>query len=168
LSERTFKVGRAGSKNLALLYSARHSYLLRVILSSMHAEFWNRRTTVVAIWGLLIAGAVYVFWYEPGKTGFFPLCPFRLLTGLTCPGCGSTRAMHQLLHGHVEAAFMLNPLFLIALPFLAFALLRHTKLAFAGDLPQPNALPSRYIYLIFVVVLSFWIFRNTPFYPFVS
>jgi hypothetical protein len=134
----------------------------------MQDDFWNRRTTVVAIWGLLISGAVYVFWYEPGKTGFFPLCPFRLLTGLACPGCGTTRALHQLLHGHVEAAFMLNPLFLIALPFLALALLRHTKFAFAGELPRPNALPARYIYLVFVVVLTFWIFRNTPFYPFVS
>src|SRR6476619_6541422 len=125
----------------------------------MDSEWIYRRSTVLAIWSLLLAGAAYVFAFEPGKTGLFPVCIFRLLTGLTCPGCGSTRAMHQLLHGHVEAAFMLNPLFLIALPFLAFAFLRHTKLAFAGDLPQPNALPSRYIYLIFVVVLSFWIFR---------
>ena len=98
----------------------------------MSNEFWNRRSTVLAIWGLLVAGAVYVFSFEPGKTGFFPLCPFRLLTGLTCPGCGSTRAMHQLLHGHIQAAFMLNPLFVIALPFLFYALLRHTAFALQG------------------------------------
>jgi hypothetical protein len=134
----------------------------------MPVEFWNRRTTVVTIWGLLISAAIYVFLFEPGKSGFFPLCPFRLLTGLTCPGCGSTRAMHQLLHGHFEAAFMLNPLFLIALPFLAYAWLRHTVFAFKGKTPPPNALPASYIYLIFVVVLSFWIFRNTPLYPFAS
>jgi hypothetical protein len=37
-----------------------------------------------------------------------------------------------------------------------------------GDVPRPNALPARYIYALFVVIVSFWIFRNTPFYPFVS
>ena len=134
----------------------------------MSNEFWNRRSTVIAIWGLLVVGAVYVFSFEPGKTGFFPLCPFRLLTGLTCPGCGSTRALHQLLQGHVQAAFMLNPLFVIALPILFYALLRHTAFALQGRAPRPNALPAVYIYLIFFVVLAFWIFRNTPYYPFVS
>ena len=134
----------------------------------MSNEFWHRRSVVVAIWCLLLLGATYVFSFEPGKTGFFPLCPFRLLTGLTCPGCGSTRALHQLLHGHIGAAFMLNPLFVIALPFLFFALLRHSAFAFQGKTPRPNALPAALIYLIFFVVVAFWIFRNTPLYPFVS
>jgi len=134
----------------------------------MPTEFWNRRTTVVALWGLLISGAIYIFSFEPGKTGIFPICPFRFFTGLTCPGCGSTRATHQLLHGNFAAAFMLNPLFIVALPFLFYALLRYTTNSFQQTTPRPNALPARYIYLIFVVVVSFWIFRNTPFYPFVS
>jgi hypothetical protein len=134
----------------------------------MQHEFWNRRVTVVAIWGALFAGAVYLFSFEPGKNGFFPGCPFRFFTGIACPGCGSTRAMHQLLHGHLQAAFMLNPLFVIALPILFYLLLRHTALSFQGKTPRPNAMPAAYIYLIFVVVVSFWIFRNTPFYPFVS
>jgi hypothetical protein len=134
----------------------------------MSSEFWNRRTTVLAIWGLLFAGSLYVFWFEPGQTGFFPGCPFRLLTGFNCPGCGSTRALHQLLHGHIEAAFFLNPLFVIALPFIAYAFLRHTSFSLQGKTPRPNALPAPYIYLIFFVVVSFWVFRNTPFYPFFS
>jgi hypothetical protein len=37
-----------------------------------------------------------------------------------------------------------------------------------GGVPRPNALPAPYIYAIFFIILSFWIFRNTPFYPFVS
>ena len=130
--------------------------------------FWNRRLSVIGIWCVLFAGATYVFLFEPGKTGFFPVCLFRLFTGLTCPGCGSTRAMHQLLHGHLQAAFMLNPLLIIALPFLFFSLIRHTMFVFQDKAPRPNALPAKYIYLIFYVVVSFWIFRNTPLYPFVS
>lgn len=134
----------------------------------MPTEFMYRRSTVIGIWLLLIAGAVYVFVFEPGRSGFFPLCPFRLLTGLQCPGCGTTRALHELLHGHLVAAFMLNPLLLLALPFALYAFVRYTALALRGRAPRPNALPAPYIYAIFFVILGFWIFRNTPFYPFVS
>ena len=134
----------------------------------MSTAFWNRRITLLSIWGLLLLGAVYVFAFEPGKTGIFPPCVFRQLTGLQCPGCGSTRALHQLLHGHFVAAFTLNPLFVIATPLLLYVLLNYTTLSFRGITPKPNALPARYIYLIFVVIVSFWILRNTPLYPFVS
>ena len=127
-----------------------------------------RRSTVILIWSLLLAGAAYLFVFEPGKTGFFPGCPFRLLTGFTCPGCGSTRAMHQILHGHFATAFTLNPLLLLAIPFLLFALLRYSVIVMRGGVPRPNALPAPFIYGLFVIIVSFWIFRNTPFYPFAS
>ncbi|HSE16673.1 MAG TPA: DUF2752 domain-containing protein [Pyrinomonadaceae bacterium] len=127
-----------------------------------------RRSTVIAIWSVLLAGAAYLFVFEPGKTGLFPICLFRFATGYTCPGCGSTRAMHQLLHGHFLTAFELNPLFLLAIPFLLFALVRYSVVVMRGGVPRQNALPAPYIYALFFVVLSFWIFRNTSFYPFVS
>jgi hypothetical protein len=127
-----------------------------------------RRSIVIAIWSLLAAGAAYLFVFEPGKTGFFPICMFRFFTGFTCPGCGTTRALHQILHGHFLTAFTLNPLFIIAIPFLLFAFLRYSMTVMRGGVPRPNALPASYIYAIFFVVLSFWIFRNTPFYPFIS
>ena len=127
-----------------------------------------RRSTVVAIWLLIIAGAAYLFFFEPGKTGFFPGCPFRFLTGFTCPGCGTTRALHQILHGHFDTAFTLNPLLLLAIPFALFALIRYSVIVMRGGVPRGNTLPAQYVYAIFFVILSFWIFRNTPFYPFVS
>ena len=134
----------------------------------MPTEFMYRRSTVVGIWVLLAAGAVYLFVFEPGRTGFFPPCIFRLLTGLTCPGCGTTRALHEIAHGHFQAAFMLNPLLLIASPFLLLAFMRYSVIVMRGGVPRKNALPAPYIYAVFFVVVGFWIFRNTPFYPFVS
>ena len=142
-------------------------YEIRVHLW-LNNETTYRRSTVIIIWLLLLAGATYLFVFERGKTGFFPGCPFRMLTGFTCPGCGTTRALHQILHGHFAAAFMLNPLLLLAIPFLLFALLRYSVIVMRGGVPRPNALPAPFIYAIFVVIVSFWIFRNTPFYPFVS
>lgn len=134
----------------------------------MPTEFMYRRATVAGIWSLLIAGGVYLFIFEPGRTGFFPICIFRFLTGLTCPGCGTTRALHEILHGDFQAALMLNPLLLLALPFLLYAFLRYSVIVMRGGVPRRNVLPASYIYAIFFVVVGFWIFRNTPFYPFVS
>ena len=134
----------------------------------MSSDLIYRRSTVVAIWSLLLAGAAYLYVFEPGRSGFFPVCIFRLCTGFTCPGCGSTRAMHQMLHGHFATAFTLNPLFLLAIPFILFAFLRYSVIVMRGGVSRRNVLPSQYIYELFVIVLSFWIFRNTSFYPFVS
>ncbi|MGC2241835.1 MAG: DUF2752 domain-containing protein [Acidimicrobiia bacterium] len=37
-------------------------------------------------------------------------CPFALLTGVACPGCGMTRAVSHLLHGDIATAITLHPL----------------------------------------------------------
>ena len=120
------------------------------------------------VWATLAAGATYLFFFEPGKTGFFPVCPFRAITGFTCPGCGSTRGLHRLLHGDVVAAFEFNPLLILSLPFLLYALLRYTDAAIRQRPLKGNQLNAKYIWLMFGVITSFWIYRNTPFYPFVS
>lgn len=43
------------------------------------------------------------------------ICPFRLLTGLPCPGCGLTRSWVYLLHGDTSAAMTANPFGVVAL-----------------------------------------------------
>jgi hypothetical protein len=72
------------------------------------------------------------------------------------------------MHGHFQEAFMLNPLLLLAIPFLLFAFVRYSVIVLRGGVPRKNALPAPYIYALFFIVVGFWIFRNTPFYPFVS
>ena len=129
-------------------------------------EIAKRRFTAVAIWLALAAASAYLFVFEPGRSGFFPACPFRTLTGFTCPGCGSTRGLHSLLHGDVIGAFEFNPLFVLSVPFLLFALLAYTAAAVKGRRFSTSGINSKYIWMMFVVIMSFWIFRNTPFYPF--
>ena len=128
----------------------------------------SRRLTAGAIWASLAVGGAYLYWFEPGKTGFFPSCPFRALTGFNCPGCGTTRALHQLLHGNVVAAFELNPLMILLLPVVVYALVSFTKSAITGR-PMPNiSIQPGYVWVSLIVVFGFWIFRNTPLYPFPS
>jgi len=136
--------------------------------SSFFHTVSNRRVVAAFTWLTISAAGVYLYIFEPGKSGFFPLCPFRALTGLNCPGCGTTRSLHQLLHGNLTDAFKLNPLVVIALPFLFWALVRYTNSAITGGPPRSTNLRPQYVWPVVGLVISFWIFRNTPFYPFPS
>lgn len=47
-----------------------------------------------------------------------PKCLFHELTGLECPGCGSQRMLHALLHGNIIEAWHYNALFVAMIPIL--------------------------------------------------
>lgn len=49
-------------------------------------------------------------------------CPLRLLTGLSCPGCGMTRAWGHVLRLDFAAAFAAHPLFPLAPVLVAYIL----------------------------------------------
>jgi hypothetical protein len=51
---------------------------------------------------------------------------------------------------------------------LLYALLRYTNAAVRGQPLERSRLNAKYIWMLLVVILSFWVFRNTPFYPFPS
>ena len=68
------------------------------------------RTTPAALAGVALAAAGALFVFDPAVTSWFPSCPLNTLTGWLCPFCGSLRAVHALLHGHIEAALRLNPM----------------------------------------------------------
>ncbi len=126
----------------------------------------NPRLIAALVWLGLVAGGAYLYIFEPGKSGFFPPCPFRALTGLNCPGCGTTRSLHHLLHGDLATAFELNPLFMLLLPFAAWFLLRYTWAAFTGKKLRPIQMKLGYVWPVLGLIAGFWIFRNTSIYPF--
>lgn len=131
----------------------------------------SRQLAIAAtVWMGLTAGGVFLFFFNPtgAASQFFPKCPFRLLTGFQCPGCGSTRAFYQLLHLHPIAAFKLNPLMMLTLPFLVYGFIGFTKSALTGRPQRRLFIPAIYLWAWLVLLISFWIFRNTPWYPFVS
>jgi hypothetical protein len=62
----------------------------------------------------LPAAALAVAVWDPARNGGPPLCPFRGLTGVPCPGCGLTRAAGALLRGRVTDALHVHPLIPLA------------------------------------------------------
>ena len=67
----------------------------------------------------LVALAIVYYRVSPTSSVFFPKCAFLMLTGLKCPGCGSQRAVHALLHADLASAFAHNALLVLSLPYLA-------------------------------------------------
>jgi hypothetical protein len=106
----------------------------------------------------LVCGAVAaaLFAFDPARASIYPVCMFHQMTGLWCPGCGTTRALHQLLHGNVAAAFRFNALSMALLPVAGYLMVR-------GD---ASRLKPTWIWLLLVVIVAFGVMRNIPVYPF--
>ena len=109
----------------------------------------SRRLIVACLTPAVIAGAVLLRFCNPARYTFYPRCPFRVLTGLECPGCGTLRAIHSALNGRFGAAIALNPILAIAVPFVVVLLV------------FPNVAKNKYVgYGTCVTVAFYWIVRN--------
>jgi hypothetical protein len=121
----------------------------------------RRETSVIAaVTGAaaLVAAAAYpVTAVEDGPV----LCPFRLLTGLPCPGCGLTRSWVYLAHGQWSDAWSANPFGIVSMVAVAVlvvavavAALRRTPLPDVGRL-----LSSRGLIAVGVVWIGYGVGR---------
>lgn len=71
----------------------------------------------------LVAAGIALFAFDPAKYPIAPKCPFKLLTGWDCPGCGFQRAAHALLHGRLAEAWAYNRFLIYAVPWLLAVML---------------------------------------------
>ena len=116
----------------------------------------------LTLWlGALAAlGLLALFFFDPSRYHFYPVCVFHQTTGLLCPGCGSLRALHQLLHGHIQAALRYNALLVISIPvalgIVAASAIRKFK-------AQPNPTHTWFWVVSFLLLgLVFGVWRNLP------
>jgi hypothetical protein len=108
-----------------------------------------------------LAAAAVLFCFDPARCSFYPFCWFHRATGLLCPGCGSLRALHQLLHGHLAAAFQLNPLLVVGLPVAILVAGRGIVRRF-GSQPAAAPLSPLMIWGLLVISIVFTVCRNVP------
>lgn len=103
------------------------------------------------ICGILAAilGACLLFFFNPESVSLYPRCPFYVLTGLKCPGCGTLRGIHALLHFRIIDAFRFNPLMVVSIPLIVMLLI------------SPRSRRSVWMsWSVLLVVLAYWILRN--------
>ncbi|MFC3877535.1 DUF2752 domain-containing protein [Winogradskyella maritima] len=114
---------------------------------------------------VLISILSLYFFIDPSDTALFPKCPFLSMTNLYCPGCGSQRAVHDILQGNILEGFRHNYLFLLlglVLGYQFYIFLKSRK----GQ-PTENLLrQSKVTRGILILVILFWILRNIPVFPF--
>lgn len=125
--------------------------------------------TRIGISFLLIIGlCVYFYQFNPSANeGYFLRCPSNLILGINCPGCGSQRAFHHLLHLEIIEALRYNALFVLAFPFVLYWIgIKIYNLIF--DAKKTTRFPTNKLFWIglLIMVLLFGILRNVSVYPF--
>lgn len=93
----------------------------------------------------------------------FQCCPFKLLTGLPCPGCGGLRAAKAFLQGDILRALYINPLSCLLILFCAILpfLYLYDKIVGTAYVNQILFRPYSKItmFCIFAVILCNWIWN---------
>jgi len=120
----------------------------------------TNKNYLIAIPLILVAGIVYYF-FNPQNSNLFPQCPLKYFTGYSCPGCGSQRAIHEILHLNFKKAFEYNALLMFSIPYilLGFAFnFDEVKMKFPKT--RTFLFGQKAIFLILAIVIGFFILRN--------
>lgn len=111
----------------------------------------KKRYFKAALISFVGAALIALYLFVGNLTGLLLQCPFRLATGLSCPGCGSQRAFWALINGDFRTALTVN---LILPPlFVYLALLLVCYLA-AGEQSEGASPLRRFLTLRLYPVLS--------------
>jgi len=117
---------------------------------------------------LLFFVAVIAFYFtiDPNEVDFMLKCPLYKTTGFYCPGCGSQRATHHLLHFNFSKALQSNILFILGIPIVSY----HYGIPIINRYFNKNYKSvfdsTRNLVLLLVLIIIFWALRNIPQYPF--
>lgn len=139
----------------------------------------SRAGTVLVPLGVALvaaAGAAFVGTVDPNEPGHYPLCPFLMLTGLYCPGCGGLRAVYALVHGDPVTALGANPFLTLLIPVLVVLWGGWVLSAWRGGGPagksggrsMGKSIRPAYVWPLLFLMIAFWIGRNLPFGEFLA
>ncbi|MGB7837865.1 MAG: DUF2752 domain-containing protein [Terrimicrobiaceae bacterium] len=101
------------------------------------------RAAAAAMIITLLGGAAFLPFAPAPGFPIFPVCVFKIGTGLPCPLCGGTRAVQAVLRGDFSRALYLNPAALPAVVAIAAIVLVLVWEAFRGRAADWNLLLGR-------------------------
>ncbi len=132
-----------------------------MILPSSRSRLATTMRTAASL-AIIALSAIVLLYYPPDRYNFYPRCPIFLYLHLQCPGCGSTRALAALLHGHLREALHFNALTTLLLPLVVLyiapvypSLWRQNSI----NWPRPG---NGIIYAVLTLTFAFTILRNLP------
>ena len=124
---------------------------------------WQRVRGPVLLAVAVLAASVLLHVRDPHRSGSWGFCPWLVLTGTYCPGCGGLRAVNDLTHGDLLEAASSNLLFVAALPLLVAGWARLTWQRWWG---RATGIGSRAQVALacgsLTAALAFAVLRNTP------
>jgi hypothetical protein len=125
---------------------------------------WDRVRPPVVLAAVLLGLSVLLHLRDPHKSGSWGFCPWFLLTGTYCPGCGGLRAVNDLTRGDVSAAASSNLMFVSSLPILGLLWVRSVSQRWRGvRRPLPPTFVKVAATSAVLLIAVFAVVRNLPF-----
>lgn len=132
------------------------------------APRWQRMVGPAVTLGGLGAATIALHFRDPHVQGSWGLCPSAAL-GIWCPGCGGLRAVNDLTNLQFADAASSNLLFVIALPFVLFGLVRWVNDEWRGRIRVTDPRTARLIATGAIATLSvFAVLRNLPMFAWLA
>lgn len=114
-----------------------------------------------------VPAVVFVYLRDP-ETASVPLfrCLWLVATGTWCPGCGLTRAMHDLMHGRLLEALDHNAFGVVLMLLVSIALARPFMRALWENVWEAPRWPRHSAIVLLATSLAWGVARNLPWEPF--
>lgn len=108
-----------------------------------------------------ISGLTVLYLTNPMVSSWSPKCPFKLLTGFSCPGCGIQRALHALLHGRIIEAAQYNFYLVYAGPYALSFLVKDFFLSGTAKEKVAKVIENKYVVNFYIYTFFLWmVIRN--------
>ncbi|MBL0927043.1 MAG: DUF2752 domain-containing protein [Phycisphaerales bacterium] len=110
-----------------------------------------------------VAAILFLYPRPPTDHAWIPPCPSFRSLGVYCPGCGSLRATHHLLHARLAEAWRFNPaLVALGIPAAAAYAAGLVGLLIRGRWWPRATVPAAAAWALLAAVVLYTIARNLP------